>query len=52
LEPPGVAVSEPGCDDESMLGRGRTGLKSPGEDTGVLLAVRDGICEGGGGRML
>ena len=37
---PGVAVSEPGWDGNSTLGRGRLGLKSPGDDTGVLLAVR------------
>ena len=52
FEPPGVAVSEPGCDGKDMLGRGWLGVKRPGEDTGVLLAVRCGICDGAGGRML
>jgi len=32
-----------------MAERGRAGLKSPGEETGVLLAVRGGMCDGGGG---
>ncbi len=47
-----MAVSEPGWEEKDKLGRGRVGLKSPGDDTGVLLAVRCGICDGGGGRML
>jgi len=49
---PCVAVSEPGCDGNDMFGRGRLGLKRPGEDSGVLLAVRCGICDGGGGSIV
>lgn len=37
--------SEAGCDEGSdMVARGFAGLKSPGEETGVLLAVRAGGC--------
>lgn len=40
-----MVFSETELDDGSdMAARGLTGLKSPGEDTGVLLAVREGAC--------
>ncbi len=38
----GVVPSEKGCWGRVMLARGLEGLKSPGEDMGVLLAVRCG----------
>ena len=43
----GVALSEAGGDGKVIAGRGRDGLKRPGDDTGVLFAVRCGTCEGG-----
>ena len=46
----GVVVSDADWVGKVMAGRGRDGLKRPGDDTGVLLAVRWGTCEGG--RML
>lgn len=51
----GVAFSEADCEDGSdMVVRGFEGLKSPGDEIGVLLAVLEWIwaAEGGGGRML
>ena len=35
-------ASEAGWEENDMLSRGCDGLKSPGDETGVLLAVRDG----------
>lgn len=35
-----------------MVPRASVGLKRPGEDTGVLLEVRLGNCDGGGSMML
>jgi hypothetical protein len=46
----GVVLSETEWGGNGMVGRGCDGLKRPGEETGVLLAVRWG--NGEGGRML
>lgn len=41
----GVVFSEAGCDEgRDMVARGLAGLNRPGEETGVLLAVRAGGC--------
>lgn len=40
-----MVFSEAGCEDgRDMVARGLAGLKRPGDETGVLLAVRAGGC--------
>jgi hypothetical protein len=41
----GVVPSEPGWEAKAMLVRESDGLKRPGDDTGVLLAVLWGVLE-------
>ena len=42
-----MAPSDTGCEGNDMLARGFVvGLKSPGDDIGVLLAVREGVVTG------
>lgn len=51
---PSVVLSDASWDwdaGRAMLERGRLGLNKPGDDTGVLLAVRLGMWESGGGTM-
>lgn len=45
-----MVFSDDGWPESDMFERGMLGLKRPGDETGVLLAVRCGICEAIGGR--
>lgn len=48
----GVEPSDTVCEEADIAARGFVGLKRPGEETGVLLAVLCGDCVECGGRML